>query len=121
MIGICQAQRSGAVAAEGIVEERSTVGRVIQIVMALLIVVVGLAFHIKNDQIVTVNFYVRSLELPLSWVAVAALTCGIALGFIAMLDTVFRQRRELRRLRKKNAMTNRELVNLRALPVENGS
>jgi len=67
--------------------------RVFQIVFALLIIFFGLAFHIKNDQPVTLDFYVRSIDVPLSWVVVAAFSVGSILGLIVMLNNILRLQR----------------------------
>jgi lipopolysaccharide assembly protein A len=92
-------------------------GRVIQIVFALLIIFFGLAFHIKNDSPVTLDFYVRTIELPLSWVVVAAFSVGAVLGLLVMLNTYLRLQREIRRLTKRHDMANKEIANLRAIPI----
>ena len=92
-------------------------GRVIQIVFALLIIIFGLAFHIKNDSPVTLDFYVRTIEFPLSWVVVAAFSVGAVLGLIVMLNTYLRLQREIRRLTKRHEMANKEIANLRAIPI----
>ena len=94
--------------------------RVIQIVFALLIVFFGLAFHIKNDIQVTLDFYVRTLSLPLSWVVVVAFSVGSVLGLLVMLNTILRLQREIRRLTKKHDMAAKEIVNLRAIPINDG-
>jgi len=91
--------------------------RVFQIVFALLIIFFGLAFHIKNDQPVTLDFYVRSIDVPLSWVVVAAFSVGSILGLIVMLNNILRLQREIRRLGKKHEMATKEIVNLRAIPI----
>lgn len=91
--------------------------RVFQIVFALLIIFFGLAFHIKNDLPVTLDFYVRSINLPLSWVVVIAFSAGAVLGLMAMLNTIVRLRRKIRRLTKKHEMAAKEIVNLRAIPI----
>ncbi|MFT4580364.1 MAG: putative membrane protein [Gammaproteobacteria bacterium] len=92
-------------------------GRVIHIVFALLIVFFGLAFHIKNDSPVTLDFYVRTIDIPLSWVVVVAFSLGATLGLFAMLNTYLRLQRELRRLTKKHEMATKEIANLRAIPI----
>ena len=88
-----------------------------QIVFALLIVIFGVAFHIKNGLPVTLNFYVQSVEVPLSWVVVTAFSVGAILGLVVMLNTILRLHREIRRLTKKHEMATKEIVNLRAIPI----
>ena len=93
--------------------------RVIQLIFAMLVVVLGLAFHIKNDQPVTLNYYVDTIQVPhLSWVVLGSLAVGVVLGILAALNTVFRLKREIRRLARKNEMASKEILNLRAIPIK---
>lgn len=95
--------------------------RVIQIVFALLIIFFGLAFHIKNDFLVTLDFYIaQTPPVPLSWVVVTAFTVGAVLGLMVMLNTIVRLQREIRRQKKKHDMVAKEIVNLRAIPINDG-
>jgi len=91
--------------------------RVIQIVFGLLITFVGLAFHIKNDALVTLNFYVSTIEIPLSWVVVVAFSLGAIIGLVVMLNNILRLKREIRRLARKHEIASKEIVNLRAIPI----
>lgn len=91
--------------------------RVIQIVFALLIIFFGLAFHIKNDTPVTLDFYVRTIDMPLSWIVVIAFSIGAILGLTVMVNRVLLLRHEIRRLTRKNELANKEIVNLRAIPI----
>lgn len=94
--------------------------RLMQIVFALLIVVFGLAFHLKNDIQVTLDFYVWMLSLPLSWLLVVAFSVGAVVGLLVMLATILRLQREIRHLMKKCDTASKEIVSLRAVPVNDG-
>jgi uncharacterized integral membrane protein len=85
----------------------------------MVVVVFGLAFHIKNDQPVILNYYVDAITVPhLSWVVIASLLAGVFLGVLATLNTVLRLKREVRRLAKKNEVASKEILNLRAIPIK---
>jgi uncharacterized integral membrane protein len=96
---------------------RKIMSRVIQIVFALLIIFFGLAFHIKNDAPATLDFYVRTIDMPLSWIVVIAFSIGVILGLTVMVNRVLLLQHEIRRLTRKNALANKEIVNLRAIPI----
>lgn len=91
--------------------------RVIQIVFALLVIFFGLAFHIKNDGPVVLDFYVRTAEIPLSWVVVVSFSIGAVLGLLVMANRIFRLQHEIRRLNRKHELAAKEIVNLRAIPI----
>lgn len=93
--------------------------RAIGIVIAVLIVVVGLSFAMLNHDDATLNYYLGQATMPLSlWIAVA-LALGAVLGAISALGVVARQRRELSRLRRRVDETQRELSELRKMPIRN--
>ena len=66
---------------------------------ALIALIAGLAFHSRNHQPVPLDFYVGQVDLPLSWIVVAALAIGAALGMLAMVPGLLRGRRLARRSR----------------------
>lgn len=72
--------------------------RLLAVISAL---VLGLAFHSRNHQTVTVDLYTRTFEMPLSWVVVAALSLGVLLGALALSPRLVRARRALRREQKR--------------------
>jgi uncharacterized integral membrane protein len=64
-----------------------------------------LVFALKNAEPVRVFFFLdTSWQAPLVIVALAFFAIGVVLGLLGLLGTVFRQRREIRRL-KRDAKT----------------
>ena len=59
---------------------------------AFVALIAGLAFHSRNHQPVPLDFYIARIDLPLSWVVVAALAVGAALGMLAMVPGLLRGR-----------------------------
>ncbi|MDY0012815.1 MAG: LapA family protein [Rhodocyclaceae bacterium] len=58
-------------------------------------------FAVKNDQIVTLNFYFGGeWRLPLVFVILVFFSAGAVLGVTATLASILRQRREIGRLRR---------------------
>ena len=94
--------------------------RLLQLIFVLAIAALGLAFHIRNDQLVNLDFYFRSLEIPLSWSLVGAFSCGALLGFCVMFNSVLRLRGEKRRISKQHDLASEEITNLRAIPLKDG-
>ncbi|MDR2452249.1 MAG: lipopolysaccharide assembly protein LapA domain-containing protein [Candidatus Accumulibacter sp.] len=61
-----------------------------------------LAFALKNAEPVRVSFFFdASWQAPLIIVALVFFAGGIALGLLGLLGTVFRLRREIRRLKRE--------------------
>ena len=75
--------------------------RFITLVVVTSIVLFGLAFHLRNGQFVTIDYYVDSIALPLSlWVFVWTVA-GVCIGLLAVLPALLRMRRDNRRLRRE--------------------
>jgi uncharacterized integral membrane protein len=67
----------------------------------LLIFIMLLAFAAKNSEPVTVHFFLDFYwRVPLVLVMFTFFVGGVALGIAGILSTLFRQRREIGRLRR---------------------
>ena len=91
--------------------------RLLGLIAALLILLLGLSFTMLNAEPIQVDFYFGSAELPLSLCLVITLALGAVLGVLSSLGLLVRQRREVRRLRRQAGNTRKELTELRKLPI----
>jgi len=67
----------------------------------LLVFIAVLSFALKNDDPVTVRYYLGTQwQAPLIFVLLVAFCAGAAFGIVACLGQLFRQRREISRLRR---------------------
>lgn len=92
--------------------------RILKLGFVLLVLLIGLAFHLRNDQLVDLDFYLGSVSLPFSFYVIAALCTGALLGGLAMLPRLLWLRRENARLQKHLRVNEKELNNLRVIPVK---
>jgi len=92
---------------------------VVKLVLVLIVLSVIVYGFVENaDQSVDLSFFGREyLDVNLYWVVVAAFGLGFLAGVIAMIAREFRHQRELRRLRRQSSTMNKELADLRALPL----
>ena len=75
--------------------------RIVVWVLWLVVFLLLLAFAAKNLDPVTVHFYVdHNWQAPLVVVLLGFFAVGVALGMLAMLGALLRQRREISRLRR---------------------
>ena len=70
--------------------------------LVLVVVLLGLAFHLRNEQLVLVDFYLGSFEFPLSLTLALTLLAGAALGVLAGLPAWLK-------LKRDNAKLGRQL------------
>lgn len=90
------------------------------IVFILIIAALGLSFATLNADDVVVDFFFGEADLPLSFVLVVTLILGALLGVLASQVVVFRKRREIRKLKREVSNAQKELNELRRLPLKEG-
>ncbi len=92
--------------------------RIIIFTLLLLVSLLGLSFALMNAEPVTLNYYFGKLQAPLSLVLVIALAFGAVMGVLASMWVVITQKREMAKLRKAAKLTEKEITNLRSLPMK---
>ncbi len=93
--------------------------RIIYAIIFIIVLITGLLFFVKNNQVMEFNYIVGSKELPVSFLLFASLCMGVLLGLIASLPVIVRLKRQKSRLEKQIRVTEKEINNLRVLPVRN--
>lgn len=88
-------------------------------ILVLVVILLGIIFAVLNAENVQLNYYFGSQELPLSLAMVMSMIVGAVLGVLASINLILRSRREISRLRKVSAMAEKEVANLRAIPIKN--
>lgn len=77
----------------------------VRIVVFLLL----LGFAVKNTTMVKLQYYYGyEWQAPLMLILLAFFTLGVAIGVLACLGKIFRQRREIAALKKKHPAINKE-------------
>ncbi len=89
--------------------------RVLYLVIAVLVALSGLAFHLRNKQDIALDYFAGTVTVELSLVVVGSLVLGVALGALVMSSTLLRQTAEIRRLKRRQLIAGRELASLRAI------
>jgi putative membrane protein len=92
--------------------------RILKFSFVLLVMLVGLAFHVRNDQLVDLDFYLGVISLPFSLYIIVAICLGAVLGWLAVLPRLIGLKRENARLQKHIQVNEKELNNLRVIPVK---
>lgn len=92
--------------------------RIISSIFILLIILLGITFATLNSQLVTINYYVGHRDMPLSMLLVIAFVTGCLLGLIVAGWIAFRTKMQNRKLRKRLKLAEKEVENLRAIPLK---
>jgi putative membrane protein len=86
--------------------------------MTLLVVIFGVVFAVLNAEPVQLHYYLGSIELPLSLVLVLAMIIGALLGIFASLSFILDLRRSASKLKRSVEVAEKEILNLRNIPIK---
>jgi putative membrane protein len=107
-----------AVAKLSLMQAGFTMTRILKFGFILLVMLIGLAFHLRNNQPVDLNYYLGVVSLPFSLYVIASLCVGALLGGLVVLPRLLWLKQENARLRKRLQVNEKELNNLRVIPVK---
>ena len=92
--------------------------RILLAILFLVLLILGLSFAVLNSASVPLNYYLGKVDLPLALVVVGSLALGAILGVLVSLGIVLRLKRQVRRLRRQVQTAEKEVANLRAIPLK---
>ena len=93
--------------------------RIVYTTLAIIVLLVGIAFAIQNRQVIELNYYFGlKWSGPLSLALLTSLAIGVVAGYLASLRMVVRMQRQLVQSRKEIRQIEQEVINLRALPIK---
>lgn len=92
--------------------------RILSLVVLLIVLLLGLSFAVLNSDNIVVNYYFGEQEIPMSVALVLALILGALMGVLASLSVILRQRTRISSLNRTIAVTEKEVTNLRSLPIK---
>ena len=93
--------------------------RVMSLFIFLVIAILGVSFATLNAEMVNVNYYFGTKSLPVSVVIVGSLGLGLFLGLIFSFFKLIKLKSENMRLKSRAKMVEKEVENLRAIPLKN--
>jgi putative membrane protein len=92
--------------------------RILMVIVYLLLITLGVSFAALNASSVPVNFYVITWTVPTSVLIILSLGIGMILGFLLCLTKYLRLKSAHRRLKGQLKLTEKEIKNLRAIPLQ---
>jgi putative membrane protein len=91
--------------------------RIVYLFLFLVLVIFGIVFAVLNAEPVQLNYYFGSKDVALSLILVLAMIVGALLGVLASASMIISNRREVVKLRKAVQLAEKEVANLRAIPL----
>lgn len=94
--------------------------RIVSYFFILVIVLFGMTFATLNSESVTINYYFSQSTLPLSLLLVLVFAFGCLVGMIVGLWLLLKSKMLNYRLRQRLTVAEKEIENLRAIPLKDG-
>ncbi|MBV9576179.1 MAG: LapA family protein [Gammaproteobacteria bacterium] len=92
--------------------------RIISYFFLLIIVIFGMTFATLNSESVTINYYFGQSSLPLSLLLVLAFALGCFIGMVVGIWLLIKAKILNYRLRQRLNLAEKEIENLRAIPLQ---
>lgn len=92
--------------------------RVFSYIILLIIIVFGMTFATLNSELVTINYYFGKSTMALSLLLAIGFALGCTIGMLAGLWLLLKSSLRQRRLKQKLALAEKEIQNLRAIPLQ---
>lgn len=92
--------------------------RVLMLIIYLLLIILGVSFAALNADSVQVNFYFKTLSMPISVLIAMMVGVGILIGFLLFIARYWRLKIECRKMKNQLKLTEKEIKNLRSIPLQ---
>ena len=97
---------------------RQSIKQIISICLFIIVLSAGLVFFVKNSQEVEFHYIIGTVTLPSSLLILLSLSAGVILGLLSVTPMLLRQRRRIARLQQQVRVAEKEVNNLRVMPVK---
>ena len=94
--------------------------RIVSYFFILVIVLFGMTFSTFNSESVTINYYFSQSTLPLSLLIVLVFAFGCFIGMVVGLWLLLKAKMLNFRLKQRLSVAEKEIENLRAIPLKDG-
>jgi len=92
--------------------------RIVTYILLLIIILIGITFAVLNQVPVTVNYYMGQKTLPLSLLLVFVFGIGCLSGLLVGGWLAFKMKMKNYHLKQRLKVAEKEVQNLRAIPLQ---
>lgn len=92
--------------------------RLLMLLFYILLIILGVSFAALNASSVEVNFYLKTISMPISVLMTIMLGVGVFIGFILFIGRYWRLKIECRKISNQLKLTEKEIKNLRSIPLQ---
>jgi putative membrane protein len=95
-----------------------SIKQIIYACLFIIVLITGLVFFGKNSQELELNYVIGTISLPLSLAIFLALFIGVLIGWLSLMPMLVRLRRRIGKLEKQVRIAEKEINNLRVMPLK---
>ncbi|MBA2652090.1 MAG: LapA family protein [Tatlockia sp.] len=92
--------------------------RLVMLLIYLILILFGVSFAALNAKSVEVNLYFDTISVPISVLMTIMLGIGLIVGFLLFLYRYWRLKVNYSKLKNQLKLTEKEIKNLRAIPLK---
>lgn len=92
--------------------------RLFYLLISIILLLLGVSFAALNAETVSVNLYVTVLKMPISVMIVLSMGFGMIIGFLLLFFKYLNVKNANRKLNNKMKVAEKEVENLRAIPLQ---
>jgi putative membrane protein len=92
--------------------------RILSYIFVIIIILLGISFATLNSGTVEINYYIGHKVLPVSLLIAGVFAAGSLLGIIVGSWILFKTKLKNYRLKQKLKYAEKEIENLRAIPLQ---
>lgn len=92
--------------------------RIVTYCFMILVILFGISFACLNAEVVSIDIYITQFNLPLSLLLVAVLGIGIVIGIMLITIKYVYLKSENIKLKHKIKWVEKEVTNLRSIPLK---
>jgi len=92
--------------------------RIVSYIFLLIIVLLGISFATLNSAAVNINYYIGQKAMPLSLLLALVFGIGCFVGLLVAVSVLIKTKLKNYRLKQRLKMAEKEIENLRAIPLQ---
>jgi putative membrane protein len=92
--------------------------RIVSIIFYLFLIIISVSFSALNAKSLELNLYFKTLSLSLPLLILIAFAAGLLWGLTFFIFRYMRLKMTLTRIKGQLAMSEREVKNLRSIPIQ---
>jgi uncharacterized membrane protein YciS (DUF1049 family) len=92
--------------------------RIFKLIIVLIVIFIGIAVHVRNDQLISFDYYLGTIELQFSLFLVISICIGAIAGILATMPVLVKVGHENSRLLSQIRLNVKEIETLRIIPIK---